>query len=205
MKEPVLSKATITRLSFELLVVFMGVSAAFIVDNIRDKQERRAQSRQVYTVLVKSLDNFHEYGVNVYVNMTRDLARWDARDTTRYVEPPIYREPGGEGPPVGAWEAMLGSGGVEIIEPELFWQLTNFFNRVQSLRDRYARYNNFTEQQLWPRMQYDVSGLYMPGTHKLQPDIASHISLMRIYTKEHYALLEQSRVLEKEIMEKLRD
>ncbi|MGQ0815691.1 MAG: hypothetical protein ACT4O1_14745 [Gemmatimonadota bacterium] len=149
-----LTKETITRLSFELLVVFIGVSAAFIVDNYREKQEQHRQSAQVYSVLALSLRQFHEYGQEIFERMQSDMAKWESRDTTQFVAPPVYREPGGEGPPIDAWIAMQGSGGVEIIEARLFWDLTIFFNRVQSLRDRYQRYNNFTEQELWPRMHY---------------------------------------------------
>ena len=107
-----LTKETITRLSFELLVVFMGVSAAFIVDNYREKQDRRHETAQIYSVLASSLRDFHKYGDTVYDRMGAEITRWEQRDTTQYVRPPLYREPGGEGPPVGAWEAMLGSGGI---------------------------------------------------------------------------------------------
>src|SRR5688572_15139736 len=198
-----LTKETVTRLSFELLVVFIGVSAAFIVDNYREKDDRRHQTRQIYSVLASSLRDFHEYGETVYDRMQSEMTRWDQRDTTQYVKPPLYREPGGEGPPVGAWEAMLANGGIEIIDAQQFWQLTLFFNRVNSLRDRYQRYNSITEQMIYPLLYYGNQGVYQPGTKKLLPEVAAHIDLMRIYIVEHRALIDWSRTLEQNIRERL--
>jgi hypothetical protein len=198
-----LTKETVTRLSFELLVVFMGVSAAFIVDNYRDKQDRRLETAQIYSVLASSLADFHGYGDTVYARMQAEMTRWEQRDTTQYEKPPIYREPGGEGPPVGAWEAMLASGGIEIIDAELFWQLTLFFNRVQSLRDRYQRYNAITEQKIFPFLYYGNQGVYEPGSRRVKPEVGAHIELMRVYMVEHRALLERSRTLEQHIRDRL--
>jgi hypothetical protein len=199
-----LTKETITRLSFELLVVFMGVSAAFIVDGYREKQDRRHETAQIYSVLASSLKDFHEYGQTVYDRMDTEVVRWEQRDTTQFVKPPLYREPGGEGPPVGAWEAMLASGGIEIIDAQLFWQLTLFFNRVQSMRDRYQRYNAITEEQIFPLLYYGSQGAYQPGTKRLLPEVGSHIDLMRVYMVEHKALLEWSRTLEQNIRSRLK-
>lgn len=198
-----LTKETVTRLSFELLVVFIGVSAAFIVDNFREKQERRNETEQIYSVLASSLNDFHAYGDTVYARMQAELQRWDSRDTTQYARPPIYRESGGEGPPVGAWEAMLGSGGIEVIDAQLFWELAVFFNRVQSLRDRYRRYTTLTEAMLMPRLFEGNQGTFIPGTMRVLPEVGAHIELMRMYTVEHESLLEQSRVLERKIRAKV--
>jgi hypothetical protein len=200
-----LTKETVTRLSFELLVVFIGVSAAFVVDNYREKQDRRHETEQIYSVLASSLEDFHRYGDTVYGRMQAEIARWEQRDSSEYVRPPLYREPGGEGPPVGAWEAMLASGGIEIIDAQLFWQLTLFFNRVQSLRDRYQRYNAITEQQIFPLLYYGNQGVYQAGTRKLLPQVGSHIDLMRVYIVEHKALLDWSRTLEQDIRERLEE
>lgn len=198
-----LTKETVTRLSFELLVVFIGVSAAFIVDNYREKQERRHETAQIYSVLASSLNDFHVYGDTVYARMQAELNRWDTRDISKYARPPIYRESGGEGPPVGAWEAMLGSGGIEVIEAQLFWELTVFFNRVQSLRDRYQRYTTLTEAMLMPRLFDGNQGAYVPGTMRIHPEVGAHIELIKIYTIEHEALLDQARILERKIRAKV--
>ena len=198
-----LTKETVTRLSFELLVVFIGVSAAFIVDNYREKRDRRQQTRQIYAVLASSLNDFHVYGDTVRARMQAELSRWDTRDTALYARPPIYREPGGEGPPVGAWEALLGSGGIDFIDAQLFWELTIFFNRVQSLRDRYQRYTTLTERMLMPRLFYGEAGAYQPGTKQVHPEVGAHIELMRMYTVEHHSLLDQARTLESKIRSRL--
>lgn len=198
-----LTRETIARLTFELLVIFVGVSAAFIVDNYRERAERDQQSKQIYTVLAASLKDFHVYGSIVRDSMVREINEWDARDTTQFVMPPFYREPGGEGPPVGAWEALLAGGGINVIDTQLFWDLTNFFNRVGSMRARYQRYTNITEQILLPSVYYGPAGAYQPGTHRLKPEIGAHIDLYRNYLKEHLLLMPQAQGLERRIKEQL--
>jgi hypothetical protein len=49
-----------TRLGFELLVVFVGVTLAFIAENRREEGDRRAPAQEIYAALAAELSDHTE-------------------------------------------------------------------------------------------------------------------------------------------------
>ena len=60
----------------------------------------------------------------------------------------------------GIWEAMLQSGGIEVLEVEVIQKVQVFFKKLQDLLDLYSRFERLTEQMILPEMDQDVDFFY---------------------------------------------
>ena len=152
------------RLGLELLVVFLGVLGAFWVEEYRDRQERCSRAQQVYAALAQQLDRFTAYAPSLSAEMRRRLQGYEQQRSLGYSPVPAhFQEGGGERIPTTVWDATLASGGVNLIEPALFYALAEHHNRLNSISDRYARYNAFTEREILPLLRSDTTAFYRDG------------------------------------------
>lgn len=192
------------RLAFELLVVFMGVSAAFFVDSYRERQQSEARSRQVYLALDRELGRYVEFAPVLAGLMTARLDAWAAARRAGERPPPAYyHEPSGERIPATVWDATLASGGVNVVDPTLFYALAEHYNRLNSISDRYARYNEFTERELLPR-ERTPAAFYDARTGELLPAYAAHMDRLRDIRAALLASVADGRRLRAQIAQGLR-
>ena len=89
---------------------------------------------------------------------------------------PIYREGGAERPPMRAWDGIVASGVSKALPPELYFQLSQFYNRQESIGERYVRYADMTERDIYP-LGPDQQGIYGPAG--LKPQYAAYVDRLR--------------------------
>lgn len=192
------------RLAFELIIVFAGVTAAFLLENYRQGQEERERAREVYAALASNLENFVTYTPSVIQTMNQRLAAFsEARDAGEQPAPAYYREPRAEGPPITVWQASQRSGSMNLMDVELFYDLANFYNRVGSLTERYKRYNRFTEQQVLPFVKQPTDAFY-DENGELQGPYRAHMNRLREIRDELRRLSDEARTLRKRLQQELR-
>ena len=81
-------------------------------------------------------------GPGLQLEMTRELNARDAAVARgERPVPPAFRIPDAERPPTGVWEAAVATGTIELVEPELFYELARFYTRANSVGDLYQRYS----------------------------------------------------------------
>ena len=132
----------LSKIALELFIVFVGVSAAFAVENYRDERNEDSRREAVYRALDRELKQMAEtHGPVLQRQMTEQLAAWD-RAIARGERPlpPDFRIPDAERPPTGVWKAATATGTIELIEPELMFELARFYMRADSAGDLYQRY-----------------------------------------------------------------
>ena len=61
----------------ELLVIFLGVYAAFWVENYRDQRDREDRTEQLKQVLVQDLDDYIEVSTVFCEHIDSGLLEWD--------------------------------------------------------------------------------------------------------------------------------
>ena len=169
----------------ELLVVFIGVYGAFWAEGYWQRLEDRETEETIIGALGAELENLAENGPVVRDGMALALAEHDealARGDRPL--PPYYREPGAETPSTSVWRATLSSGGVNLLDPELFFSLAEFYNRVESTADRYIRYNTVTEREILPLLSRGPDAFYDPGTGELDPKYGVHMDQLRTLRNE---------------------
>jgi hypothetical protein len=134
-------------LASEFLIIFVGVSAAFVVENYRDYRTHVAEFHDAMSGVIAELRNTEAKTRTYSEAIFADLARWEEADRTgKRAVPSHYRIPGATHPPTSAWNSAVSSGVARMIErrcaPSLGITTTN-----SSASDNYDRYNQFTERE----------------------------------------------------------
>ncbi|MFC2121774.1 hypothetical protein ACFLTI_09290, partial [Bacteroidota bacterium] len=114
------------------------------------------------------------------------------KNAGEYPPPAYYREPRASGPPTAAWEALMASGAYEILDPELFYEMTIYYNRVFSINTKFKRYMILCEERILPHINEAPLVFYNDGKIKgeyhililLLDEIVSEIEQLSIDAKE---------------------
>jgi hypothetical protein len=180
-------RALIGRFLFELVIVFVGVTAAFALEDYREGREERQYRERMVGGLRASLNDIVVHQSEIEREIDAKLAAFDlAIRRWERPAPPVYREPGGERPPVRVWEGLVATGAARSLEPELFFRLARFYGRADSSGDRYQRYNAFTEERVLPYLgQPEV--FYDGG--KLRPEYAAYVERLRDFRDDGHELI----------------
>ena len=146
----------------ELVFVFLGMYGAFLLERMHDDDMDLLRKRQILQALV---DEFEDYET--------ELGSASSSLDEAYAEPFFSAYGEGERPfptplpyggmgsvNTGIWEAMLQSGGIEVLEVEVIQQVQVFFKKLQDLLDLYSRFERLTEQMILPEMDQDVTFFY---------------------------------------------
>ena len=147
--------------------------------------EDREKAGAILEALAAELNNFVMEGPKVVEGMSSALLSYQAAvDRGEKPIPAFYRDPGAETPSMSVWTAALASDGVDLLDPELFFALAAFYNRVESASARYIRYNLFTEQEILPLLSRGASAFYDASGEEIDPRFAVHMDLLRTLRDE---------------------
>lgn len=117
------------RLALELFGIFVGVSAAFMGENYRENVERDKQARQIYSALSQEVEDFVIRGQRLHdLEAARIGALEGGRAGDTAAPPPPAHS--AERPSRAAWDATVASGAIRLIDPALFYQLAQHYERV---------------------------------------------------------------------------
>lgn len=166
--------------TFELIIVFVGVTAAFALENYRQARQEAAYYRAMVGGLRVSLDDWETHGSAVDRQVATLLRNFDAARKQG------NRESGAERPPTKAWDGIVMTGAARSFDPSLFFRLARFYSRADSFGDRYLRYNAFTEERVLPYA--DNTAVFYQG-RQLKPEYAAHVDGLRDLQREEHALV----------------
>lgn len=181
----------IGRFTFELVIIFVGVTAAFALENARQTREEAQYRVQMVSALRTSLDDWAVHGLEVDRQIDGLLNQFDlSRRRQRQPSLPVYRERGGERPPTRAWDGIVATGAARALDPQLFFQLARFHGRADSFGDRYLRYNNFSEERVLPYT--NEPGVFYDMRGRLKPEYAAYLDRLRDLQRELRALIAEA-------------
>ena len=186
----------VSKLALELFVVFIGVTAAFAVDDYRDRREQDERRQAVYGALDRELKQMAEtHGPVLQRQMTEQLAAWDqALARGEKPLPPAFRIPDAERPPTGVRNAAIASGTIELVEPELMFELARFYTRAQSVGDLYQRYSTGAQTYVWPHLGEGRAAFWEPDGD-LRYEIAAHVQRLRDFRDRQGRLSQEAKLL----------
>ena len=154
----------------ELVFVFLGMYGAFLLERMHDDDMDLLRKRQILQALV---DEFEDYEKELGSASSSLDEAYGVPFFTAYGEGdrpfPSPIPYGGMGSVnTGIWEAMLQSGGIEVLEVEVIQQVQVFFKKLQDLLDLYSRFERLTEQMILPEMDEDVTFFYQAEGSELR-------------------------------------
>ena len=166
------------KLLFEIVIIFIGVTAAFALESARQDRQDSEYRRSMIAALIPTLDDLIRHNRQFESTVDARIATFDADLASgRHPLLPVYREPGGERPPTRAWDGIVATGVSKALPPDLFFDLSLFYTRQESFGERYDRSAEMTEHEvlpLGPRQQ----GIYEPGG-ALKPRFAAYVDRLR--------------------------
>lgn len=176
----------------QLIVVFAGVSAAFVVENYRDNRNQQAEFHQALSGLTAELNRYETRGLEFANAMDAKIAAWEEADHhgTRTI-PGYFRIPGATHPPSAAWTTMMSSGLARLIEPSLRTELGLFYSEVVGIHDNYERYNQFTEREVLPRIVAGPEAFY-GADGRILPIFRVHMDLQKEFAADLRKLSNQA-------------
>jgi hypothetical protein len=174
--------------AFELIIVFVGVTGAFALENFREAREEAAYRKRMVAALRASLDDWSLHGREINQQVTGMLRNFD-EGRAKGDEPalPVYRETGGERPPTKAWDGIIATGAARSLDPDLFFRLARFYSRADSVGDRYQRYNSFSEERVLPYAS--DKAVFYGRDGKLKPEFAAYVDRLRDIRREEEAIV----------------
>jgi len=154
----------ISRLLFELTVVFIGVFLAFLASDWNNRQIEERRAKKTMEVLHQELSDYIAYSPVTIQAMQDSLDQYlSERKEGEMPAPAFYREPRASQAPTAAWEATVISGAYELLETQLFYEMTLHYNRVISFNDRFVRYLTRVEDVLVPELEGGNEAFYQNG------------------------------------------
>lgn len=190
----------VSKVALELFIVFVGVSAAFAVENYRDARQQDMRREAVYRALDRELKQMAEtHGPLLQRRMTQDLAAWDqALARGKKPLPPAFRIPDAERPPTGAWSAAVATGSIELVEPELFFELARFYTRANSVGDLYQRYSTAAQADVWPQLRKGPAAFW-EADGDLRYEIEAHVQRLRDFRDRQGKLSQEAKILREKL------
>lgn len=187
---------------FELVIVFIGVTAAFALENARESSTEAKYHAAMIAALRPTLDDVIRHNLEFDNEVVPKLAAFDAAIAAGD-QPmlPIFREVNSERPPTRAWDGLIASGAARALEPHLFFNLALFYTRQESFGERYVRYNDFTEQRVYGA-GHDASVFYDPATERLKLEFAAYVDRLRDLQVFNHAITRQAIELRDELAKK---
>ena len=169
----------IGKLLFEIVIIFIGVTAAFALEAARQDREEAAYRNGMIAALIPTFNDLERHTRMFTKETGSKIAAFDAA-LARGEKPklPIYREPGGERPPSRAWDGIVATGVSKALPPELYYELSRFYTRQESVGERYVRYAQVTEQQILS-LGPEQRGIYDPASGRLKPEYAAYVDRLR--------------------------
>ena len=76
------------------------------------------------------------------------------------------------------WDAAVASGTIEIVEPELMFELARFYTRAETVGDLYQRYSAAAQVHVWPQLDKGPDAFWNPDG-SLRFETEAHVQRLR--------------------------
>ena len=186
----------------ELVFVFLGMYGAFLLERMHDDDMDLLRKRQILQALV---DEFEDY--------EKELGSASSSLDEAYGVPFFSSYGQGDRPfptPIpyggmasvntGIWEAMLQSGGIEVLEVDVIQKVQVFFKKLQDLLDLYSRFERLTEQMILPEMDQDVNFFYQAEGSELRDKYKWYVNSLFTIGMSLRSLSEQATTTKKVLL-----
>jgi hypothetical protein len=163
---------TVSRVAFELLIVFFGVWGALWAENRREAAQDQDRAVRIVEGVITNLDTVViNWGEPFIAEQQTQLARW--KESYQRGERPLpfyFRVPGGERGPGEIWDAAISSGALEVLDPGLVSDLGNFYREWDGMAIRLGRYHARTEELIYPGLGRGADWFYEADSSRLKPE-----------------------------------
>jgi hypothetical protein len=154
----------------ELIFVFLGLYGAFVLERLHDEKMDMLRKRQIIEALVQEFTGY-----------ASELSAASSSLDERYGIPFFSKYAGGEFPfpkqiplvgmgnvNTGLWEAMLASGGIEVLEVKKIQEVQSFFKDYQDFLQLLKGFKELYNSFILPEYDQPASFFYEPESIELR-------------------------------------
>ncbi len=156
------------RLGLELLVVFMGVYAAFALSQSQARREAVERRHQLQDALVREIKDLTSNTRRVAQQLPIELAQFDSvvrvgghPALQPWIEPVRVQ--------THMWEATLQSGAVDLFDVPTVYRLSQFYNELNAGFEQLAQLRSLSETVLIPNLERGSGEFYERDGRRLRP------------------------------------
>lgn len=147
-------------LALEALVVFLGVTAAFLLDGCRERAAEERRRAQILGTLAEDCEEAAE-------SLDRARGWFDGAIVEPFLEPygegaspPLLPIPFPTGEGAQSWESMLAAGGVDVLEIDLIRSIDRLVTHANVLNSQAEGYNDYLRTVLVPALDRPPTEFY---------------------------------------------
>ena len=154
----------------ELVFVFLGLYGAFLLERMHDNDMDLLRKKQILQALVDEFANYEDELSSASHSLDEGygIPFFTAYSSGEKPFPSPIPFGGMGSVNTGIWEAMLQSGGIEVLEVGMIQEVQGFFKKLQDLLDLYSRFERLSENMILPQMDQSVEYFYEPDSTELR-------------------------------------
>jgi len=164
-------------LLLELVIVFVGVCGAFLLQDWAQRRDQDRRRQQIYGALTDELKVIATNTRGVATQVPALLARYDSAwqaGMTPPLEPlldPVQFTP-------HMWQAAMASGGLELLDVPTMYRVSSLYNDLEAAFAQYHHLTTLSAQQILPVLARNGS-FYDPTTKRLRPEYRWYVVGLR--------------------------
>jgi len=167
------------KLFFEMLVVFLGVLAAFWVEGYRESIDAQTRAERILAAFQFDMQSQINWYVPWFMEFETIRQAWATkRDRGEPVPPPYIPLTGAPGYPITTWDAALATDALRVIEPTLVRQIGNFYYESNGIGATWLRYIEHSQRFVLPILQADPAEFIDSASGRYSPNIQANILLL---------------------------
>lgn len=168
----------LARLAFELLIIFVGVYAAFALSQHRAEREADEQRYQIREALIREIESVTVNTRRVATNTPRYLAMRDSLVAAGHRPmPQVFFEPFNI--QTHMWDVTLQSNALDLLDVPTVYRLSVFYNSLNHGFDQLHQLRELSEEYLLPLLDEGPDGFYDDATGELRPSLAWYLPSVR--------------------------
>jgi hypothetical protein len=151
----------------ELVLVFVGVYAAFWLNNYQQHRQDAGRRDQILASIERTLSEGVESGKTNRAKQEQEAAEFQ-RALDAGEMPPLHQFVFTTDYSPGDFATWLQSGGIQLLDLETLMALRNDESVIRWGLSRMARYQKLSDELIVPNLDQDISFFYDPATKKLR-------------------------------------
>jgi len=162
-----LKLARLGRWLAELILVFVGVYAAFWLNNYQQRQQEVKRRDQILASLEQQLNEGITSAKTEGVTEEKLVAGFQ-RALAAGEMPPLATFSFSSDYSASDFATLLQSGGIELLDVQTLTALRNFESVIRGGLARIAHFQKLSDEMIAPNLDQDISFFYDPATKKLR-------------------------------------
>ena len=139
------------KLSLELFVIFIGVYLASYVQKEQEISSNYQKEKRIYSALSKEISYFKQGADKVLLVIDKFYKDWKKDHQSGLKPIPFYYKFSGvDRPPNTIWQATIRSNAIDLIDIDLLYDLSKFYNDMESDLRLYNELKKFGQYQILP-------------------------------------------------------